>query len=83
MAAKDTYHEAVKLALTKDGWNITNDPLVLKFSNRYKLQIDLAVPIETYEDFFSEEFVQISLNENQMKLMVFNPKLEEVVKWID
>ena len=30
MPAKDIYHEAVKIALEKDGWLITDDPLVLK-----------------------------------------------------
>ena len=139
MSAKDVYHDAVKAALIKDGWKITNDPLVLKFSNRYKLRIDLAaealiaaekdtqliaveiksflapsnvsqfhsalgqfinyriglrlkqpervlylaVPVGTYDDFFKEEFIQISLKENQVKLMVFDPDLEEVLQWID
>ncbi len=37
-----SYHDVVKVALIKDGWEITADPLTLKFSTRYKLQIDLA-----------------------------------------
>lgn len=41
MPAKDTYHDAVKTALTKDGWTITDDPLYLKCG--YKdLFIDLG-----------------------------------------
>ena len=32
--AKDIYHEAVKIALIKDGWTITEDPLRLKFGGR-------------------------------------------------
>ncbi|RKZ75628.1 MAG: hypothetical protein DRQ57_06725 [Gammaproteobacteria bacterium] len=31
MPAKDTYHNIVKNALIKDGWKITDDPLVLQF----------------------------------------------------
>ena len=27
MPRKDTYHEAVRIALQKDGWIITDDPL--------------------------------------------------------
>jgi len=42
MSARDIYHDVVKSALIKDGWKITADPLTLKFSTRYKLQIDLA-----------------------------------------
>ncbi len=31
MPAKDTYHNAVKIALVKDGWTITHDPLYIKY----------------------------------------------------
>ena len=30
MSAKDIFHESVRNALEKDGWNITHDPLHLK-----------------------------------------------------
>ncbi|MCC3529643.1 MAG: XisH family protein [Microcoleus sp. PH2017_22_RUC_O_B] len=30
MAAKDRFHKAVKIALEKDGWTITEDPLYIK-----------------------------------------------------
>jgi predicted aspartyl protease len=29
MAAKDRFHNAVKIALEKDGWTITEDPLYI------------------------------------------------------
>jgi hypothetical protein len=29
MSAKDKFHDIVRLALEKDGWNITNDPLYM------------------------------------------------------
>jgi hypothetical protein len=139
MSARDVYHDVVKTALIKDGWNVTADPLTLKFSTRYKLQINLAaealvaaekdnqfiavevksflspssvsefhgalgqfinyriialrlkqpdrvlylaVPLFTYEEFFPEEVVRISIEENAVKLMVFDPDLQEVVQWI-
>jgi hypothetical protein len=41
MAAKDIYHEHVRIALEKDGWTITDDPLRLKWRGRNML-IDLA-----------------------------------------
>lgn len=31
MPAKDTYHDAVKNALIKDGWTITDDPLYIRY----------------------------------------------------
>ncbi|MBD2458974.1 XisH family protein [Nostoc sp. FACHB-87] len=41
MAAKDTYHEAVKNALIKDGWTITFDPYPIRYEE-VKLLADLA-----------------------------------------
>ena len=41
MPAKDMYHEAVKIALEGEGWEITDDPLVLK-SGGVRLMIDLG-----------------------------------------
>lgn len=138
MSARDIYHDVVKVALIKDGWEITADPLTLQFSTRYKLQIDLAadalvaaqkanqfiaveiksflspstvsefhaalgqfinyrialrlkqpervlylaVPLFTYEEFFREEVVQISIVENDVKLLIFDPDVQEVVQWI-
>lgn len=41
MPAKDLYHDTVKTALIKDGWTITDDPLVLKIGTRNAL-VDLG-----------------------------------------
>ena len=41
MAAKDIFHDAVKLALEKDGWNITEDPLFIRFGG-IDMYIDLG-----------------------------------------
>jgi hypothetical protein len=43
----------------------------------------LAVPIEVYESFFSEELAQLSLKEYQVKLLVFNPQEETITLWKD
>jgi hypothetical protein len=136
--AKDIFHEQVKTALIKDGWNITNDPLTIRISEAVKLQIDLAaesliaaeygsekiaveiksfigdsdisafhtalgqylnyrqaleeqeperivylaIPDETYESFFLMPFIQRALIRYQVKLMIYDPKLEEVKRWI-
>lgn len=42
MSAKDRYHKAVKAALTKERWEITADPLILKFEDEDEVRIDLA-----------------------------------------
>lgn len=41
VSAKDVFHEAVKQALQKEQWVITDDPLRLKFGN-INFQVDLG-----------------------------------------
>jgi hypothetical protein len=41
MPAKDIFHDNVKNALIKDGWDITNDPLKLQWGNK-DLYVDLG-----------------------------------------
>jgi hypothetical protein len=41
MPAKDIYHEAIKNALIKDGWQIIADPYLIKYEE-IKLLADLA-----------------------------------------
>ncbi|MEQ9550579.1 MAG: XisH family protein [Coleofasciculus sp. G3-WIS-01] len=136
--AKDVFHQQVKNALIKDGWNITHDPLTIRISEAVKLQIDLAaettiaaerdsekiaveiksfvgdsdisafhtalgqylnycqaleeqepdrivylaIPLETYQNFFQLPFIQRSLRRYQVKLIIYDPKLEEIKQWI-
>jgi hypothetical protein len=137
--AKDVFHQQVKHALIKDGWNITHDPLTIRISEAVKLQIDLAaettiaaerdsekiaveiksfvgdsdisafhtalgqylnycqaleeqepdrlvylaIPLETYQDFFQLPFIQRSLKRYQVKLIIYDPKVEEIKQWIN
>ncbi|WP_199249310.1 element excision factor XisH family protein [[Phormidium] sp. ETS-05] len=39
--AKDRFHQVVKTALAKDGWNITHDPLQIKVGS-VEMEIDLG-----------------------------------------
>jgi hypothetical protein len=41
MSAKDKFHSVVKIALSKQGWLITEDPLYLRFGG-VDIYIDLA-----------------------------------------
>jgi hypothetical protein len=41
MPAYDTFHEAVKRGLIKDGWTITDDPYAIEFG-KIDMYIDLA-----------------------------------------
>ena len=41
MSAKDVFHGVVKIALQKDGWQVTNDPLTISVGG-VNISIDLA-----------------------------------------
>ena len=42
MSAKDKFHNVVKTALQKEGWQITHDPYTLRIEGIADLYIDLA-----------------------------------------
>ncbi|MEG4338160.1 MULTISPECIES: element excision factor XisH family protein [unclassified Microcoleus] len=43
----------------------------------------LAIPAMSFEELFIEDkFADILLVDNHLKLIVFNPQIEEIVKWI-
>lgn len=134
--AKDLFHNAVKMALEKDGWRITHDPYDLAVGGvemhidlgaellaaerdntkiavevksfvgnsaitefhaahgqyldyRYALETEdperllyLAIPQKTHEEFFGLEFIQSVVKRSQIKLLVYNPKPEEITQWL-
>jgi hypothetical protein len=43
----------------------------------------LAVPIETYSDFFQIPFIQKSLKRHDVNLIVYDPIQEEIKEWIN
>jgi hypothetical protein len=136
MAAKDIYHEKVRLALEKDGWMITHDPYTIEFGGTgyqidlgaekmlaaqkdgQKIAIEvksfispspitsfhhalgqylnylfalrqqeaervlyLAVPLFAYEETFAKPIVQLTLQEIDMKLVVFDVASETIHLW--
>lgn len=42
MSARDKFHDIVKSALQKDGWNITHDPLLIRIEGIADMYIDLG-----------------------------------------
>ncbi len=42
----------------------------------------LAVPDETYKDFFQLPFIQRAIQRYQIKLITYDPKKEEIRQWI-
>ncbi len=43
----------------------------------------LAVPSLTYNNFFSLPFTQIIVNENKVRLIIYNIETEEIVQWLN
>ncbi len=138
MPKRDLFHDAVKVALIKDGWTITDDPLHLKISLKVDVYIDLgaermlaaekngekiaveiksfagksalsefhtalgqflnyqdalnikeperilflAVPLDTYQTFFQDEFISASVQRHNLRLIVYNAKKQELEQWI-
>jgi hypothetical protein len=138
VSAKDIFHDAVKRALQKEQWIITDDPLKFKFGNvnfqvdlgaeqllaaeragekiaieiksflkpsaitdfysalgqflSYRLALEsvepertlyLAVPLDTYQTFFQNEFTQTAIQRYQVLLVVYEPTNEVIVQWIN
>ena len=137
MSAKDVFHEVVKKALQKDGWQITHDPLSISVGG-VNLSIDLAaekliaaeregekiaveiksflerssaisefhtalgqflnyqiileetqserelylaVPNDTYISFFQTRLAKIAVEKYNIKIIVYDPIAEVIVKW--
>ena len=135
--ARDKYHELVKAALVKEGWLITDDPLIVEAGKR-KIQVDLgaerliaaekegekiavevksfigastlhdfyealgqfnfyqyalekkmperslflAVPDDTFEEFFKEDFIAELLVRYQVKMLVYRIDEACIEQWI-
>ena len=135
--ARDFYHNKVRIALIKDGWNITDDPYQISIEgvdfdidlaaepvvgaekdgekiaveiknfvgpsnvnefhravgqfNDYYVAIEmhepervlyLAIPLNTYNTFFSKTIIQRALKRIEAKLIIYDPETETIVKWI-
>ncbi|AKG24122.1 XisH family protein [Calothrix sp. 336/3] len=136
MPARDIFHSAVKNALEKEGWLITDDPLEIEVGGvemyidlgadcilaaerlgekiaveiksfvgasnisqfhtaigqcfNYQIALDinepermlyLAVPLGTYNSFFSLQFIQTVIQRSQLKLIIYDTANEVIVEW--
>ncbi len=42
----------------------------------------LAVDTETYDDFFPLPFIQLQIQEFQLKIVVYDIEIKEIVRWL-
>ncbi|MEA5534880.1 element excision factor XisH family protein [Crocosphaera sp. XPORK-15E] len=59
---------------------ILNYRLALKKEDPERV-LYLAIPQDTYEDFFTRQFIQDSVAEYKLKLLIFNSIQQEVILW--
>jgi XisH protein len=134
--ARDLFHQVVKDALIKEGWEITHDPFPIDYGD-VQMQIDLgaemllaatkdkttiaveiksfinpsaisefhtavgqylnyrralraqepsrvlylAVPSQTYDEFFRLRFIQEGIEEYRIDLLVYDIEDRSIVKW--
>ena len=45
-------------------------------------ELYLAVPKETYKTFFRSQLAQAAIKQHKLKIIVYNPFVEEIVQWI-
>ena len=101
MPQRDQLHEAVKVALVKDGWTVTHDPLTVPFGLR-KVYLDLgaervlaaergaeriAVEVKSFIGHSEVADLELALGravreDNQLPIIVVDPKKEEVLRWL-
>jgi XisH protein len=43
----------------------------------------LAVPLDTFESFFALPFTQAAVQRHKVHLIVYDPELEVIVRWLD
>lgn len=46
-------------------------------------QLYLAVPLEAYQTFFQSRLAETAIKRHQLKLIVYEPVIEEIVQWIN
>jgi XisH protein len=68
MPARDYYHDIVRQALINGGWEITHDPLRLQWGKK--------------DMYFEDPVGQLLVQQEHIRLIVFNSDRQEVVQWI-
>jgi len=78
--AKDIFHQAVRIALEKDGWKITDDRILLARKETDRI-LYLAVSKAVYERRFKTEGIQLICQEATIRIVVFNQDESTIVLW--
>jgi hypothetical protein len=93
MPARNIHHGAAVAALKNDGWTLTHDPMRISFAGS-EMYVDLgaertllaaekdtrriAVEVQSFLGASAVRALQL-----RVRLLVFDPEQERIVKWID
>ena len=77
MPAKDLFHDAVREALEKEGWTITDDPLYFTVGE-----------VDFYIDLGAEQLIAAERGTEKIAVEIKSfsaplPKLKTILKWIN
>jgi len=75
MPQRDKIHYAIRQALVKEGWEITDDPYVISYGERF-LFIDLAANTDSLTD------GELVISKLSLKLLIVDIEMVEVRQWI-
>lgn len=89
-AQKDGQQIAVEVKSFINPSNINDFHVALGQCLNYRLALQLtepsrviylAVPIDIFLAFFQEYFIQAAIKEHHLKIIAYDPNLEEIVEW--
>jgi len=76
MPQRDLHHQAVRNALTKDGWTI----ILARYEPERRLY--LAVPSTAFEAILADDVGRAVREDTGMPIIVFDARKEIVKKWL-
>jgi len=63
-------------------FHLLDYPLVLEKIEPYRI-LYLAIPVTAYQSFFWRDLPQLAIQTYRLKLMVYEPKNEVILQWIE
>ncbi|MEM6700140.1 MAG: element excision factor XisH family protein, partial [Bacteroidota bacterium] len=55
---------------------------ILRLTNQER-PLYLAMPLDAYEELFQDEFGKLTIEEEELKIIVYQPSNKTIVKWIN
>jgi hypothetical protein len=76
MSARDIFHNSIKTALGQ----YLNYRLLMR-GQYVEYRLYLAIPLSTYDSFFQLPFVQATIQQHLINLLIYVPEEAAIAKW--